>query len=433
MAKILRPFFCLRLTYDIKQNRESLVTVQKQHINEVDYLRVIGLVSIVIIHSFGFYLAMPVTGPAARIFQELTVNVLRFGRYVFMFVTGVVLFYGYDGRKINITSFYRRRLKNIFIPYAVWTAIYLLIDRWSNIIYWSNAGDFVITWAENIVSGKAYSHLYYIVVAIQFYLLFPLLLAIFKPRKAGLAAWVVLIGGLAVYSIYHYVLELHPSLVTAMTGSFGAGIFNWFLQYKDRLIISYLPCYLLGGLVGIHMVAWRKWLEKHLALIIAGLILGIGLVTGEYFYLYRHLGESWGMTVSVFKPSIYFLSLGVIAVSFKLAQVLERRKTIRPLISLLAANSLGIYLIHPAVLYVVHSYLWTYQNLPGTVLVILDTSFAVAVSCLISYLLARSRYTRFIVGEAGNISRNLSAAKKAETKPGSANQKRIPPTGTAAG
>jgi peptidoglycan/LPS O-acetylase OafA/YrhL len=407
--------------------------VQKTHINEVDYLRVIGLLSIVIIHAFGFYLAMPVSGPAARIFQEFTVNLLRFGRYIFMFVTGMVLFYGYDGRKLNAIAFFRRRLKTLVIPYMIWTAIYLLIDRWSKVTSWPNTWGFITLWAQNLISGNAYSHLYYILVAIQFYFFFPLFLAVFKPQKPRLAAGVILAGGLVLFGVYHYLFELHPFVLTALGGRYWSGILSWFIDHKDHIIISYLPFYLLGGLAGLYLEVWRQWLREHRGVITAVLILGTGLVAGEYFYLYRHMGESWAMTVSVFKPSMYVYSLGIIALSFRLAQVLDKRKAFRPLISLLAANSLGIYLIHPAVLYVVHSYLWRYQYLPGSVLVILDLALAVTASCLVSWVLGLNRYTRFVVGEAGNLRGKPPAVKQvpAVIKVDLGRRKHLPPTGIA--
>jgi len=384
--------------------------VQRAHVGEVDYLRVIGLVSIVLIHSFGFYLSMPVSGPGARIFQELVVDLLRFGRYIFMFVTGAVLFYSYSGRQLCVKSFFGRRLKSLVIPYIVWTAIYLWIQYWAKMVSWPNAGAFLVSWAKNLLNGGAYSHLYYIIVSIQFYLLFPVLLALFRPARRRLATGILLAGGLALYGIYFFLLEAHASQVAAMAaGTPWAGIVNLFVAYKDRIIVSYLPFYLVGGLVGLNLDTGKKWLAGHGLLINIGLIATGGLMVGEYFYLYRHLGQSWYLTVSVFNPAMYVYSWAVILILFRLALTWEKRRSLRPLVSLLAANSLGIYLIHPAVLYVIHSYFWPVGYVPGTLLVILDPAAAVAISCLISYLLARSRYTRFIIGEAGNLSRRLGA------------------------
>jgi len=389
----------------------------------VDYLRVIGLVSIVLIHSFGFYLAMPVSGPAARIFQELVVDLLRFGRYIFMFVTGAVLFYGYSGRQLNVMSFFNRRLKNLVIPYIAWTAIYLWIKHWSKMISWPNALAFLASWAKNLLDGGAYSHLYYIIVSIQFYLLFPVLLVLFRPRRKRLAAGILLMIGLALYFVYFFILDAHTAAITAAVAKTPwAGIVSLFVGYKDRIIVSYLPFYLIGGLAGLNLDLWKRWLSEHTWAINGGFITAAGLMLGEYFYVYRHLGQSWAMTVSVFNPVMYFYSWAVIVILFRLALTWEERRSARPLVSLLAANSLGIYLIHPAVLYVIHSYLWPALYVPGTILVILDPAVAVAVSCLISLLLGSSRFTRFLVGEAGNLPRRAGVP----SRPDGASREAVP-------
>jgi len=59
--------------------------MERPHIGEVDYLRVFGLTTIVLLHTWGFYLLMPLASPYSRVVQELGINLLRFGRQLFMF------------------------------------------------------------------------------------------------------------------------------------------------------------------------------------------------------------------------------------------------------------------------------------------------------------------------------------------------------------
>ncbi len=380
--------------------------MKKAHVGEVDYLRVFGLTAIVYIHAFGFFLAMSDANTYSHIFKELSIFLLRFGRYVFIFITGLVLFYSYNACKFNTLHFYKRRFKNLVIPYAVWTAVYLLIKRWSNMISWPDLAGFSTLWLQNLINGNAFIHLYYILVTIQFFLLFPLLILIFKPRKPLLWAKIILIGGFLLSASYYYLIEIQGANVTNLVaGTRWEAITGFFMQYKDRLVFSYLAFYFLGGLAGIYLKDWQKWLAGHRNLIFAGLILSVGLVIGEYFYFYHHLGQRWGLAVSVFKPSIYLYSLAVIVFLSWLSLVLERRGFMRSLITNLSANSLGIYLIHPAVLFIFHSFLWGKLTLLGPFVYIIDTAAAIAVSCLISQLLGGNQYTRFIVGENGNLRR----------------------------
>lgn len=381
-----------------------LIMLNKPHVEEVDYLRVFGLISIVVIHSLGFLLLLSETDSSSEIFQRLAVNLLRYGRFVFMFVTGLVLFYNYKDRELNVRRFYKRRLKNLVVPYAIWTAIYLYI-KYRTSIDWTRLASFAAVWWQNLLSGNAFYHLYYIVVTIQFYFFFPFLILVFKPRRPRLWAGTILVSGLFLCAVYHYIFEIRGAELAGLAaGTPWAGFAGWVMKYKDRLLFSYLPFYLLGGLAGIYLEEFRKWLAERRRLIFVGLLLSAALVSGEYFCLYRYMGQPWGLAVSVFKPSIYIYSIMVIAAAFWFSLAVERRGTMRVFTKILAANSLGIYLAHPAVLHVLHSYCYGwYQAVPVCLLVVLDPLAAVAISCFISIVLGSNKYTRFIVGEAGNM------------------------------
>lgn len=392
--------------------------MEKSHIEEVDYIRVFGLISIVFVHAFGFSLLLPAANEYSRVFQELSINLFRFGRQIFMFVTGVVLFYNY-GHRVNIGHFFNRRLKNLFIPYAVWTALYLLIDLWSELYTWPGLSGFVALWVSSLLSGNAFSHLYYIVVAMQFYLVFPFISS-FRPRRP--LPWVLglFTGGVAICALYHYGLEIHGTQIQAVTGSLWGGFISWFMHYKDRLLISYLPYYLLGGMAGLYWESWRSWAERHRGLIAAGFAAAAGLVIWDYFYHYRYLGEPWHLIISVFKPSIYLYTLGLLTFVSMLAFVWAQRGYFSVPVKSLAANSLGIYLIHPAVLFLFHSFLVPYIPLPGSLLIIMDPVACIALSWQISKWLSMSRYARFLVGEAGGFHRGdlLAGREENYVKPG---------------
>jgi peptidoglycan/LPS O-acetylase OafA/YrhL len=379
----------------------------KAHLGEVDYLRAFGLTSIVLIHSLSYFFSLPDANLMSHTLQGLVVNLLRYGRFVFMFTTGLVFFYSYRDRTLDPRRFYRRRLKNLVIPYAVWTALYLFLDRWSNMIKWSGTAGFGSVFLQNLLSGNAFEHLYYIVVTIQFYLLLPFLLARFRPlraRSGRLAAiWVgiLLASGLLISVVYFYGLEVQASVITSLVaGKPWQGIVGWVLMWNDRLLISYLPFYLLGGLAGLYLEECRKWITDHARLIGFGLLVSAMVLAGQYFYDFVHQGQVWDLTISVFKPSIYFYSLFVVAALFRVSLTMNRRGSLLVLIKMLSSNSLGIYLMHPAVLFFLHSYVWN-QAMPGSLLVIIDPLAALAISCLFTHWLGSNKYTRFIVGEAG--------------------------------
>lgn len=384
----------------------SMMELSKKHLGEVDYLRVFGLITIVVIHSLAFFFSLPGDGSPGKSLQGLAVNLLRYGRFVFVFVTGLVLFYSYKDRALNPGRFFKRRLNNLVIPYAVWTAVYLIISRGSDLVNWSGLGGFIVLWLKNLLSGNGFYHLYYIVVTLQFYILLPLLLLVFKPRRRRLWAGAILAAGLVFCVFYHYILEIRgQEIINLAAGTSWAGFIDWLQRYKDRLLIAYLPFYLLGGLAGLYLEECRRWLTDHRRLIGIGVLFSAAVVSGEYFYFHRYLGQSFTLTISVFKPSIFLYSLSVIAMLFLLSLAMERRGVLHWLTGVLSANSLGIYLMHPFVLYLLHAYYYVggFGVIPRYVLMVIDPLAAIAVSCLINLILGSNRYTRFITGKAGNI------------------------------
>jgi peptidoglycan/LPS O-acetylase OafA/YrhL len=376
--------------------------VQKAHIGQVDYLRVFGLTTIVIIHSLGFFFSLSVFGPFSHDMQGLALNLLRYGRFIFMFVTGLVFFYNYQDKAINLTRFYKRRFNNLVLPYIIWTAFYLLLSKSSMLVHWESIGGFLVLWWQNIFSGNAFYHLYYIVVSIEFYLIFPLLVRIFKPRKKRLWVALIMLCGLAISIPYHYILEDRASLILSITdGTVWHAFAAWLIQRKNHMLVSYLPFYLLGGMAGLYWKEACQWVKEHKNLIIALFAVGAVWAGGDYLYSLKKLGMSFTLSASIFRPGMYFYSLASIGLFLIFAIAMDAKGILRPLVKLLSGNSFGIYLIHPVVLFGLHTvYYWL--NLPMAMMLPIDWALAVALSCLISQLIGSSKYTGYIVGSFGN-------------------------------
>lgn len=395
------------------------VEQKKTHLDEIDYLRAFFLGAVVTIHGLGYFLEIPLSDPVGRSLQELGVNLLRFARQGFMFVTGVVLFYSYRGRRLETGGFFRRRLRNLVLPYMVWTAVYLLVKESSGMVDFRGLGEFALLWGCNVLSGEGFYHLYYIVVAIQFYFLFPLLLRI-RLRDPARLAKIVIALGLVLCGIYHYALEVGGAVTMAWaSGTAFEGVLRWLAFWKDRLLLSYLPYYLLGGLAGTYLEQWREWVMKNGGAIKRCAVALMGVLVLEYVVFRVIMGGSWAHTISVFKPSIYLYSFAVIAWVYRIG--LKAAGGFRPRVSeadgsspsvtagvirSLAANSLGIYLVHPAVYYFTHTHLVQVTRAPWPILCVTDVAFVLVLSWAISVTLSFFPHTGFIVGEAGDLSRS---------------------------
>ena len=90
----------------------------------------------------------------------------------FIFISGLTLAYSYKEPKINnIYLFYKKRFINVVIPYVIWTLIYYLVYI---ILY--NYEISLKFFLERLINGSMTYHLYFIIIIIQFYILFPMFL-----------------------------------------------------------------------------------------------------------------------------------------------------------------------------------------------------------------------------------------------------------------
>lgn len=102
-------------------------------------------------------------------------NLVKFSVPAFIFISGLVMVYNYS-HKINPLNFYRKRWKEICIPYLLWSLIYFTYYHW-------NSSGGVYTGRDllyNLLTGSASYHLWFVILIMQWYLVFPLLVPFFR-------------------------------------------------------------------------------------------------------------------------------------------------------------------------------------------------------------------------------------------------------------
>ena len=142
----------------------------RSHVHELDLLRVVTAFGVVAVHTLAGTIIFTHSQPVI-ILQHAAEGTMHFTREVFMFTTALVLVYTYVGKRFDLGVFWRKRGVGVVIPYAIWSAIYLAL---AGLLV--SPQRFVTTWMPDLLTGDASYQLYYILLTIQFYLLFPLIL-----------------------------------------------------------------------------------------------------------------------------------------------------------------------------------------------------------------------------------------------------------------
>ncbi|MFT3716196.1 MAG: acyltransferase [Gordonia sp. (in: high G+C Gram-positive bacteria)] len=152
---------------------------KRPYLYQVDIIRSTTFALVIFIHCL-----TQTTDEFNNIGVNATSLLFHATRYIFFALTGYVLTYQYlDRDDFSAPQFWRRRMKLVIIPYIVWSAIYwMVLGMWSYGRF-REIPSSLDELAERIGWGTAAFHLYFLLVMLQVYLLFPLLrLVVLKTR-----------------------------------------------------------------------------------------------------------------------------------------------------------------------------------------------------------------------------------------------------------
>ncbi|HLI06741.1 MAG TPA: acyltransferase [Ktedonobacteraceae bacterium] len=316
---------------------------KRPHIYELDPIRICTAVGVVGVHALFFTLVLNQTGVGLQI-QNAIITALHFTREIFMFVTAFALVYVYYGKPFPLMQFWKKRSIGVLLPYAVWSVIYV----WVNMPH-KTPGTFISTSLLDILTGNASYQLYYILLTLQFYLIFPLFL-LFLYRFAS-HPWRVLVVSLVLQLLLYYV-DFH----TLQQGTLASSPFwQWVSDFQNRFVLVYQFFFVLGGFTALYFQQVRAFVLRHGKLIVGGFLLVLVGLWVHFALQVNVYHESIGLATSVLQPAMLPYSIGVIFFALWLAgRWATHEKQGKPrnyhIWQTLSDSSFGVYLIHALIL-----------------------------------------------------------------------------------
>ncbi|MFC4713137.1 acyltransferase [Planococcus dechangensis] len=305
---------------------------KQAQIFDIHVLRAIGCLMVVLVHVSALYYVQRGNWEDVILFIN---QASRFGTPIFAIVSGLLLFMQVKKRGFLFKQFFQSRLNKIVIPFLFWTAFYL-VYLW--MVFGANPFDggmrrFIL----EVAFGETYSHLYFISIVLQFYLIVPLLQFV---KSKG--AWVGLLALSAVIHIYA-MRYMDPAQFDGLLAT---------IVEQRAFLPKWIFFFIFGGFLAYHWDAAKAWAYK----------MRIGLSIGVLLILYFAAVEyEWGRYIGSNRVTniinLPILVLFIMAVSEKIA----RNPFLYSVTSRLGAMSMGIYLIHPFVLNMLQ------RNLPAEV------------------------------------------------------------------
>ncbi|WP_411349863.1 acyltransferase [Paenibacillus sp. WLX2291] len=374
----------------------------KQRLGEIEILRGMAFAAVVLQHSIAHYSVVPELAMADGTRLTLLLIAAKFAVPAFIFITGLVLFYNYDG-ELAYGSFIRKRFKDIVVPYLLWSLLYMVLN---GILLHQPPFAWLPDMLGFWITGKSSYHLWYIVMIIPMYLLFPLLRSVVRRldlviRDNGRRALLAVVG-LTVG--YEGLLLLRPWLTDMFHAWQVPGLSAYFTIYADRNIVYYLYYFVLGALAGLHITAFLKLLQRlKWPIVISCVIFTLyyaGLVLGGHFPPGPGFGPRF-MALILLQPWMALFLVSLVLGVYMLALHIHNTAGIRQkqMWITLSRYSYGGYLAHALMLryaYAIDD--WLFSGWDVTLRTAIVWLLALMLSVALTYALSRLRFGTWLTG-----------------------------------
>ena len=291
----------------------------------MDFIRAAAALSIIAIHITANYVYV---SRAAYYINQL----VRFAVPIFILISGLLLFASntdYKGVR-GYFAFLGKRLKRIFIPYIIWSFIYIIYSLRSDLgSIWFDKGAFLLDSARKLLYGSAHAHLYFVIIMIQLYLLFPLLSYLMKR-------WCRLVLALSFLVTLYYQTGVYLYLM-------GLVKFPYFLLPNYMFFPTWIFYFVFGMYFTTRMEFWKSKLQ--------GKILPVSAVWAASFVLLLIDSKFTDTFSSSMKPSIMLYCITTFMLMYSVFLLLrDKSYTLLKGLDWLSAQSYFIYLGHLLVL-----------------------------------------------------------------------------------
>lgn len=372
------------------------------YLYEIDFMRLFFILGVLFNHVINQFTANMVSDPTNTEYKLLSVSlIVHFTRMGFMFMTGVVLTLNYYHRHDWLT-FYRKRFNGSIWPYLIWNALLLVVtiivgettQNTKSIFSWSGFGQQFV----NIILHGSNFYMYYMLIIMQLYLIFPALMWLFHH-------WSTYHKRILIISFFIQLVEL----IIAKYVLPHVDTSNWIYWIKnyDINVFSYQFYFIFGTFTILHYHEITDWISKQIKFLLPTTILAaIGTVVYFCWYDRIVLGLTEGRSVSPHQPYTLIYAILVIVIILWVGQhyAMWYKNGMPKWLSSVVKNgarvSFGMYLDQTIGLLILDETLQHIHvsNTTMLFLIPLGYAFVVATSFVIAWFCYKVRPFGFLIG-----------------------------------
>jgi peptidoglycan/LPS O-acetylase OafA/YrhL len=296
----------------------------RRRLDQVDAMRPIKQAGVISTHSILYF-----APAAASVGSGAALLLLHVSREGFFFIAACMLTYAYaDLRLAGLRRFYWRRCLSVVIPYSCWTVIYFLYLLPT--AHYASLAAALRHLAAMAYTG--YYQLYFLLVIMQFYLVFPLVLMLLR-RTRGHHGRLIAAAALAQVLI---AIAMHWQILPPLM-----------VRYGQQDALSYLLYLIGGGVVAFHLDEVHAWVCGHARLITALTVAAALAAEGVYFLAQHGVTTVLGSGSDPFQPSVIPFNVGAITCGYLAGVALvrpRRSRRTRAVVRSGSENAYGVYL-----------------------------------------------------------------------------------------
>ncbi|WP_268884488.1 MULTISPECIES: acyltransferase [Alicyclobacillus] len=379
---------------------------------EVDLMRACIILGVIFVHVFSAFDAQTPAFSRTNISLDLLTMAFHFTREAFMFITGLVLFYTYYDRTFTVWSFWRKRLSLIAVPYIAWTALYILFTgTYLNHFNWAWQS-LAHRFGHALLTANQF-FLYFLLVSMQLYVLFPLIVKMVRKLERHLW-WLVSVS----FALEIGIMVLNQTVLNHLDVSRLPTWLFILVHYRDRFILTYQFWFVAGAALSVKYNQVKNWVSSRPGVVGVAAVLGILVLWATYFVERFGLHMTDGEAVDVLQPIMipYALIVATLlwSIGLKWTRVMAEPglRRVTPVIRFFGGVSFGIFLLHPIALH----YLEQIDNrlhLHGAahlVLIPFTAVLAYVLSGFAAYLIGKIPFVSYIVGTKTRLRRSSARA-----------------------
>ena len=341
----------------------------KSRDDSFDVLRGVAIIAVIAIHATTMELVEPNTKNSFTnlYFLLMIRQCYNFAVPSFLFVSGFFIGRRSQPDVENYGRFLLRRLKQVLVPYFVWSLSLLAYGA-------VRTGEFSsVSWLRLLVTGQVMGHFYFPLLIAQFYILTPVIKRLILSLRIGFLILLLLNGAYLSWLYFlRYSFGVEPNFaITALP------------------FISWLFFFSFGILVGGNQRVLR-WLEQRVLLWLALSLLGVFMQWAEAIIAIK-LFDQPGGAASALKFSSFFYSFALLSAFIGIRNI---GLPANSLLIFTGRNSYAIYLAHGLILTKVY---WALYGFGLSVLSVPERHIIIVASTFIACL----AFVTFVRGVCG--------------------------------